>query len=454
MTLAVVILAAGHGKRMQSDLPKVLHILGAKPLLAHVADLAKQVSPNPPIVVYGFQGEQVKSHFSHENWLWAHQGEQLGTAHAVQQALAYLTPNQTHILVLYGDVPLIPLSVLQAFISHIPKSSVGIMTSILDQPFGYGRMVRNSKNEIIRIVEEKDANELEKKIQEINSGIYLFPSEFLKKTLPAIQSNNAQGERYLTDAIAKAVHDNIPIESMRVLEKDILGINSKSELAKAERIYQRRQADCFMENGVQLADPDRFDVRGVVSIEKNVFIDINVILSGNIKIGKGCRIGAHSILNQVELGENVEIQPFSHIDGAIIESHAKIGPFARIRPNSKIGQHAHIGNFVEIKNVHFGEGSKANHLSYLGDSNIGRWVNIGAGVITCNYDGAHKHQTQIEDDVFVGSNSALIAPVTIAKGGTIGAGSVITESTQEDQLTLARARQISIDGWQRPKKNK
>lgn len=452
MTLAVVILAAGHGKRMQSQLPKVLHSLGGKPLLAHVAALAKHVSGYPPIVVYGFQGEQVKAHFSHENWLWAHQTEQLGTAHAVKQALPLFQAEQDRVLVLYGDVPLIPASVLSDFVSSVPKTSVGMITAILDHPFGYGRILRDAHQNITGVVEEKDASLNEKKIQEINSGIYVFPKLFLEKVLPLIQANNAQGEQYLTDVIASAVKEKIGIVSVTVSQEAILGINSKSELARAERIYQRRQADYWMARGVQLADPDRLDVRGDIHIDKDVFIDINVILSGQINIGAGCQIGAHTILRDVTLGESVCIQPYSHIEGANIGSHAKIGPFARIRPESNIADHAHIGNFVEIKNASIGEASKANHLSYLGDCEIGRGVNIGAGVITCNYDGANKHKTHIEDKVFVGSHSALVAPVTIGEGGTIGAGSVITESTPDYQLTLARARQVSLEGWQRPKK--
>lgn len=453
--LSIVILAAGQGKRMHSDLPKVLHQLAGKSLLEHVVTTASHLEPSePPIVIYGHQGDALKHQLAHLNVTWVLQTKQLGTAHALQQALPSI-PAKSRVLVLYGDVPLISIETLKQFIAETPAQSLGIITAHISNPTGYGRIIRNEKNSIINIIEEKDATDQQRAIQEINSGIYLIPEAYLQKWLPQINNTNAQQEYYLTDLIRFAAKENIEIcATQPYFYEEILGINDRIQLSQLERIYQRHYAEKLMRKGVTLYDPARLDIRGDIVTGKDVTIDINVILEGKVVLGNQCIIGANSILRNVILGEGVEVRANTIIDGAEIAAHCVIGPFARIRPGTEIAASAHIGNFVEIKNSIIGEHSKVNHLSYIGDSEIGKRVNIGAGTITCNYDGVNKHRTIIGDEASVGSNSQLVAPVTIGEGATIGAGSTITRDAPPNQLTLCRAEQRTIKNWQRPEKKK
>ncbi|MEO8402366.1 MAG: bifunctional UDP-N-acetylglucosamine diphosphorylase/glucosamine-1-phosphate N-acetyltransferase GlmU [Gammaproteobacteria bacterium] len=453
MTLSIVILAAGLGKRMHSAEPKVLHRLAGSSLLEHVVHTAEKLKPQAlPIIIYGHQGELVRHRLADLNVSWVLQNQQLGTGHAVQQALPTL-PKSGQVLVLYGDVPLITLETLKNLIANTPENSLGIVTAELPDPAGFGRIIRNTKNQITAIIEEKDASEKQRDINEINTGIYLIPAALLHQWLPTLTNTNAQQEFYLTDLISIAVAEKISIVSIQPKHfEEILGVNNRLQLACLERFYQQQIAEKLMLQGVTLRDPHRFDVRGDVSIGQDVVIDINVILEGHVSIGNGCSIGPNTVLRNVVIGENTEIKANSFIDGAEIAESCSIGPFARIRPGTILASKSHIGNFVEIKNSMIGTASKISHLSYIGDSEIGNQVNIGAGTITCNYDGVNKHKTTIGDNVFVGSNTELIAPVTIGEGATIGAGSTITRNAPAHQLTVCRASQRSIDNWQRPKK--
>lgn len=453
MAIQAVILAAGQGKRMHSSLPKVMHALAGRPLLAHVIQTAETAAPaSVPIVVYGHLGDLLREKMGRYNVRWVEQKQQSGTGHALLQALPEIAaPDQ--VLVLYGDVPLISLPTLKKLIDTTPANAVGMVTARLAQPAGYGRIKRDQHGRITGIVEEKDASEQERAITEINSGIYLIPAAFLHKWLPAIRNDNAQKEHYLTDVITFAVRENIAVHAVQPdYHEEILGVNDRAQLAHLERFYQRRMAETLMRQGVTLYDPARLDVRGEVETGRDVIIDVNVILEGRVVIGDGCVIGANSILRDATLGKGVEVRPDSIIDGAVIAADCVIGPFARIRPGTTLAEKAHVGNFVEVKNSQIGAGSKANHLSYIGDSEVGKHVNIGAGTITCNYDGVNKHKTTIEDDAFIGSNTALVAPVTIAAGATIGAGSTITQHAPAHKLTLARAAQTTLENWQRPRK--
>ncbi len=453
MAESIVILAAGLGKRMHSQLPKVLHRIAGKTLLEHVVDTSLKLNHSkPPIIVYGHQGDVVRHTLAHLNAEWVEQSEQLGTAHALQQTLPRL-PTDQRVLVLYGDVPLISLATLTHFIQTTPADALGIVTAHLANPHGFGRMIRDAENRILRIVEEKDATDAERQITEINSGIYLIPSHALHTWLPAIQNQNAQKEFYLTDIVAMAVRDQVTIHSVQPLQnEEILGVNDRVQLANLERFYQRNIAEKLMRQGVTLLDPARLDVRGEVSIGQDVIIDVNVILEGHVKIGHGCIIGPNTILRNTVLGNHVEIKANSMLDGAEVADQCYIGPFARLRPGAVLASDVHIGNFVEIKNSRLGSNTKANHLSYVGDSDVGSKVNIGAGTITCNYDGVNKHKTTIGDDVLVGSNTSLIAPVTLHDGATIGAGSIISRDAPAHQLTVCRVPQRSLANWQRPKK--
>jgi len=453
MVLATVILAAGQGKRMHSSLAKVLHCLAGKPLLEHVVQTASKLySSQLPIVVYGHQGDIVQHLLSHLNVVWVKQSQQLGTGHALLQASSSI-PTDSHVLVLYGDVPLISYETLKNFISTTPAHSIGIMTANLPDPTGFGRIIRDKHHHIIRIVEEKDANSSEQSINEINSGIYLIPGDYLKKSLPKMTNKNAQQEYYLTDLIAIAAEENIPIHSTQVLHyQEILGVNDQLQLAKVERYYQCRMAEKLMCQGVTLRDPQRFDIRGDVTIGRDVIIDVNVILEGHVKIGNQCSIGPNTLLRNVTLGDKVTIKSNCVIEDADIESECIIGPFARLRPGTRLASHVHIGNFVEIKNSAIHQSSKINHLSYIGDSDIGAQVNIGAGAITCNYDGINKHRTLIGNQAFIGTNTTLIAPVEIGEGAYIAAGSTITRHAPAHQLTIGRAKQRSIENWGGPKK--
>jgi bifunctional UDP-N-acetylglucosamine pyrophosphorylase/glucosamine-1-phosphate N-acetyltransferase len=453
MTLSTVILAAGQGKRMHSETPKVLHPLAGKALLEHVINTAYSVNHNAtPFIIYGHEGEKVKGAFPHLDATWIAQAEQLGTGHALLQALPKI-PDDHRVLVLYGDVPLILPETLKQFISTTPANAIGIITAVFPNPTGLGRIIRDANGNIIRITEDKDTTATERAIQEINSGIYLIPASLLKKWLPALKNLNAQKEYYLTDIIALAAAENISIHSTQPSTyEEVLGINDRVQLAHLERHYQLGIAEKFMRQGVTLADPARFDVRGEVTIGSDTRIDVNVIFEGRVTIGKHCIIGPNTVLRNTMIADRVEIRANSVIDGAEIAADCTIGPFARLRPGTVLAPQSHVGNFVEIKNSDIGMGSKINHLSYIGDADIGEKVNIGAGTITCNYDGFNKHRTVIENNAFIGSNTALIAPVTVGEGATIGAGSTISRNAPAKQLTISRAQQRSIENWQRPQK--
>lgn len=455
MSLSIVILAAGQGKRMHSQLPKVLHCLAGKPLLEHVIQNALHLdSATPPIVIYGHQGETVRKMLPNNlNVTWVEQQQQLGTGHAVLQAL-HKIPSGNRALILYGDVPLITFDTLQQLINKTPVDGLGIITARLPQPTGLGRIIRDTKNKIARIAEEKDATVAERTLNEINSGIYLVPARYLQKWLPDLKNHNLQQEYYLTDIIQLAVEDKVPIYSQEPAQhEEVMGINDCIQLAQAERFYQQRLAEKLMRQGVTLYDPNRFDVRGELTIGLDVIIDVNVVLEGRVIIGNHCVIGSNTLLRNVTLSNHVQIKENCVIDGAEIAEHCVVGPFARIRPGTRVAPNAQIGNFIEIKNSVIGSHSKIHHVGYIGDSELGKQVNIGAGTITCNYDGANKHKTIIGDDAFIGSNTELVAPVTIGAGATIGAGSTITHNAPPQQLTLCRGQQRSIANWQRKKKN-
>ncbi|WP_292980168.1 bifunctional UDP-N-acetylglucosamine diphosphorylase/glucosamine-1-phosphate N-acetyltransferase GlmU [Nitrosomonas sp.] len=452
----VVILAAGMGKRMRSSLPKVLHPLAGKPILLHVLDTARTLSPAKICVIYGHGGEQVRQTIgNHSDLIWIEQAQQLGTGHAVKQALPHLDSNGVT-LVLFGDVPLVKRNTLKVLIEKAHKDSLVLLTVELDNPAGYGRIVRDSATNRIRaIVEEKDASPSQKKIREINTGIMILPNNHLEEWLDKLSNANTQGEYYLTDIVAMAVNAGIPIEtSCPESDWEVIGVNNKIQLSVLERAYQRDIANGLMEQGVMFADPARFDVRGQLVCGNDVEIDINCVFEGSVHLGNNVKIHANCVLRNVKISDGAVIHPFSLIEDAEIGRNCRIGPYARIRPGTQLDDGVHVGNFVEIKNSHIAAESKVNHLSYIGDTEMGRKVNVGAGTITCNYDGAFKHRTIIEDDVFIGSDTQLVAPVTITKGSTVGAGSTITRDTPEGQLTLSRTRQISISNWKRPKKDK
>ena len=455
MAIQVVILAAGQGKRMRSHLPKVLHPLGGKPLLAHVIDTALAISPNvKPIVICGHQSKVLQDAFSRQELNWVLQKEQLGTGHAVLQALPQIAEHD-RVLVLSGDAPLIMPETLQRLVDVTPADAVGILTATLADATGYGRIKRNKQQQVIQIVEEKDAGDQDKAIREINAGIYLVPAAKLKKWLPLLKNNNAQGEYYLTDIIAHAVADKMAIHDAQPFSsEEIFGVNDRVQLAQLERAYQRRLVEALMRSGVTVIDPARLDIRGNVKIGSDVTIDVNVILEGRIVIGDGCMIGPNSFIRNTELADRVEIRANSMLDGAVIGADSVIGPFARIRPGTVLAQEVHIGNFVELKNTVVREATKINHLSYIGDSDVGKQVNVGAGTITCNYDGANKHKTYIGDRVQIGSGTQLVAPVTVGEGATLGAGSTLTKDAPPNQLTLThRLEQRTLERWVRPVKS-
>jgi len=453
MAISIVILAAGLGKRMQSALPKVLHPLAGKPLLEHVVLIAEKIMPSQPVlVVHGHQGEMLQHKLAHLNIQWIEQSKQLGTGHAAQQALSAIA-SDNQVLILCGDVPLISYETLKELVDGTPKNAMGIITAIFSDPTGFGRVVRDAHNKVIKVVEDKDTDHTQQTIKEINSGIYLVPARYLKNWLPALKNNNHQNEYYLTDIIQHAVLENIQIHTVQTQRpEEVFGVNDRSQLANLERLYQKRIAQKLMLQGVSLLDPNRFDVRGELFVGKDTTIDINVVIDGKVTIGSHCIIGPHSVLRNTIIGDHVEIKAHSLIDGAEVSNHCIIGPFARIRPGTIISEKTHIGNFVEIKNSMIGAATKINHLSYIGDSEIGSQVNIGAGTITCNYDGINKHKTIIGHRAFIGSNTALVAPITIGEEATIGAGSTITSNAPAHQLTLCRAKQMSLANWRRPKK--
>ena len=452
--LNIVILAAGKGTRMRSDLPKVLHKVGGTPILHHVITAARKLSPRKIIVVYGFGGEQVQQQTPGEDLSWVLQAEQLGTGHAVQQALPYL-PEQGKTLVLLGDVPLVDVEACREMLSQADQHLV-VQTFIKQDPTGYGRIVRNAQDEVVAIVEHKDASETERNIQEVNTGIMAMPNAQLKHWLGQLQNNNAQQEYYLTDIIAMSVNEGRAVLPHVVADAwSVTGINSKQDLQQIEREYQYRQALQLMAQGVTLLDAQRIDIRGDLICGRDVSIDINCVFEGNVTLEDGVYIGPNCVIKDAVIARNTTLAAFTHIEQAKVGQESKIGPFARLRPGTHLANDTHVGNFVELKNASIGQGSKVNHLSYVGDASVGAHVNIGAGTITCNYDGANKHKTVIEDDVFVGSDTQLVAPVTIGQGATIAAGSTITKDVPAQTLTLCRAReQRSIQGWKRPQKVK
>lgn len=442
----VVILAAGQGTRMKSSLPKVLHKLAGKPMLEHVINTARQLNPTKIVVVCGNGSDKVKEYFSDQPITWVEQSEQLGTGHAVQQALPYLS-DESDVIVLYGDVPLIQISTLE----KMNGADLTLLTSHFEDSHGFGRIIRDTENNVLSIVEQKDASEEQKNIKEINSGIMATKVVLLKEWLPKLQNKNAQKEFYLTDIVAMAVSEAKTVASVLAPSGEVKGVNDRRELSQLERLLQLWTAEKLLRQGVSIIDPSRFDCRGDLNVDRDVTIDINVVFEGDVTIGRNTLIGPNCVIKNSVIGENVEIKANSVIEGAVIESSAVIGPFARLRPGTKISKGARVGNFVEIKNTVLGEGSKASHLSYLGDATIGTNVNIGAGTITCNYDGRNKHHTTIEDNAFIGSNTELVAPVTIGAGATIGAGSTISKDAPAAKLTLARTVQKTIDGWVRAK---
>jgi bifunctional UDP-N-acetylglucosamine pyrophosphorylase/glucosamine-1-phosphate N-acetyltransferase len=450
--LNVVILAAGKGSRMYSDLPKVLHRLAGQPLLAHVIATARRLNPAKVMVVYGHGGQAVPDAISDSGIVWVLQAEQLGTGHAVQQAMPFLDAGG-RTLVLYGDVPMTGPETLAVLLDAAPPDEVALLTVELPDPAGYGRILRDAEGHVTGIVEHKDASDAQKAIREVNTGIMVLPTARLAEWLAALRNDNSQGEYYLTDVIAMAVKGGVQVRTCHPRHHwEVLGVNSAAQLAHLERLYQHDYAVGLLDRGVRLMDPKRIDVRGVLSCGRDVAIDIDCVFEGHVELADNVSVGAHCILRDVKVAAGTKIAPFSLIEETEIGPDCRVGPFARIRPGTMLAERAHVGNFVEIKNSQVDQGSKINHLSYVGDSTVGKNVNIGAGTITCNYDGAYKHRTVIEDDAFIGSDTQLVAPVTVGKGATIGAGSTITKDAPAGELTLSRGKQITITGWQRPKK--
>lgn len=457
MNLQIIILAAGQGKRMYSNTPKVLHQIAGKPMLVRVVETALQLSPDAIHIIYGHGGEKIKNSLPDLPVHWVHQAEQLGTGHAVMQALPFIPP-QAQVLILSADVPLIQVETLKSLVecskSAIPhQAALALLVASLEDPTGLGRIIRDTQGKVYAIVEEKDANEQEKNVKEIYTGICCANVDYLAQWLPRLNNNNAQKEYYLTEIIAMAVADQLPITSLNTDDKaEIQGVNNRLQLQQLERIWQLREAERLLQQGVGIADAQRFDVRGELICGKDVFIDVNCVFKGKVILGDGCTIGPNCVLTDVTIGAGTEIYANSVLEGCLIGEQCTVGPFARLRAGTQLGAHCKIGNFVETKNAVFDEGSKASHLSYLGDVSLGKKVNVGAGTITCNYDGVNKHKTIIEDGVFIGSDTQLIAPVTVGANATIGAGSTIRKDVPASELTLTEARQKTIYGWKRPKK--
>jgi len=452
LKLNVIVLAAGKGTRMKSARPKVLHRLAGKPLLQHVLDTARKLECANLQVVTGFGSESVEQEFAGANTRFVLQKEQLGTAHAVQQTLDGLE-DEAVALVLYGDVPLIKADTLRALLEEVDADSMGVLTCVVDNPTGLGRIIRNESGQIIRIIEERDATESEKTVDEINTGFMAIPVNLLKNWLPRIQADNAQKEYYLTDLVELAIADGIAVVTSQCQDQaEITGINDRVQLAELERKYQQRMNEELMNNGVTLADPSRVDIRGEADIASDVEIDINVILEGKVTIASHVKIGAGCILKNCSIGEGTELHAYTVIEDAVIGKNCQLGPFARVRPGTEMRDSSKLGNFVEVKKSVIEKGSKVNHLSYIGDSELGEGVNVGAGTITCNYDSINKHKTKIGDGVFIGSNAVLVAPVTLENGAFVAAGSTITKNIKSDQLGVGRAKQSNIAGWKRPDK--
>jgi bifunctional UDP-N-acetylglucosamine pyrophosphorylase/glucosamine-1-phosphate N-acetyltransferase len=452
MPLSIVILAAGQGKRMKSDLPKVLQPLANKPLLGHVIDTAKVMQADAVHVVYGHGGEQVKNAFANEAVTWALQAEQLGTGHAVAQAMPNVPDDHT-VLVLYGDVPLIRTETLQTLLKHLDGNTVALLSVMLKDPTGYGRIVRDNAGNVFRIVEHKDANTKERAINEGNTGILAAPAKLLKQWLAALKNDNAQGEYYLTDVILMAAKQGCRVAAVVApTETEVLGVNDKVQLAELEGALRKERATALMVAGATVVDPARIDIRGTVTVGKDVFIDVNAVFIGDVTLGNRVRIGPNCVIQDSIIGDDTQIHPNCVIDRAKVGSKCLIGPYARLRPEAELAEDVHIGNFVEVKKSRVGARSKANHLTYIGDATIGVDCNIGAGTVTVNYDGVNKWRTEIGDNVFIGSGSMLVAPVKIGAGANTGAGSTITKEAPPGQLTLARAKQVTLPGWKRPTK--
>ena len=453
--LNIVILAAGQGKRMQSNLPKVLHPIAGRPMLTHVLDSARALGAQRIAIVVGHGAEQVKQAYAtQEDLQFALQQPQLGTGHAVLQAVPLLKESHADdvTIILYGDVPLVQPDTLRALL-NARANGVAILTEILSDATGYGRIVRDVKGNVCAIVEHKDATPEQRAIQEVNTGIMAVPTRQLKSWLTKLTNNNAQGEYYLTDIVAMAVAEGVSVNVAHpVAGFETLGVNSRLQQAELERLWQRELARRQLEAGVTIVDPARFDLRGELLCGQDVFIDVGCVFEGRVVLADGVQIGAHCVLRNVTLGAATRIESFSHLEQAEVGADAHIGPYARLRPGAKLADATHVGNFVEIKNTNLGKGSKANHLAYVGDADVGERVNIGAGTITCNYDGVNKHRTTIEDDAFIGSDTQLVAPVRVGKGATLGAGTTLTRDAPAGQLTVSRAKQVTIEGWKRPVK--
>ncbi|HEU4709530.1 MAG TPA: bifunctional UDP-N-acetylglucosamine diphosphorylase/glucosamine-1-phosphate N-acetyltransferase GlmU [Methylophilaceae bacterium] len=449
--LNIVILAAGKGTRMHSQKPKVLHKLAGSPLLSHVIRCAEQLAPQKIIVVYGFGGETVPQAFTNKEITWVQQADQLGTGHAMQQTIPHLDVDAVT-LILLGDVPLVNPEACEKLLEQA-QGALHLMSVKKSDPSGYGRIVRDENGGVLAIVEHKDATKVQRTIDEVNTGIMAVPNALLISWLQQLSNDNAQREYYLTDIVSMAVRDGVPVcAEVTDDEWDVTGVNSKQDLATLERIYQRRQAERLLAQGVSLADPARIDVRGELMAGRDVEIDVGCIFEGKVTLADTVKVGAYCVLKDVSVGSGTVIAPFSHLEQAEVAADCRIGPYARLRPGTTLQQEVHIGNFVELKNSQVAEGSKINHLSYVGDTDVGKQVNIGAGTITCNYDGTNKYRTVIGDQAFIGSNSQLVAPVKVGEGATIGAGSTITRDAPANQLTVARGRQVSIAGWKRPQK--
>ena len=449
----IVILAAGKGTRMHSDLPKVLHALAGEPLLGHVLSRARALNPSRIVVIYGHGGDAVPKALAAPDLVWALQSPQRGTGHAVMQALPHLV-DSVPTLVLYGDVPLTEPATLTQLIAPAAQGALALLTVDLADPTGYGRIVRD-EGRVTRIVEHKDADEATRSIREVNTGILAAPTPALRRWLAGLSDNNAQREYYLTDIVAAAVAEGVTVQAAQpAFEWETLGVNSRAQLAQLERIHQRRQAEALMEAGVALADPARIDIRGSLQCGRDVFIDVGCVFEGAVRLGSGVSIGPNCVLRDTTVDNGAQVLAFSHLDSAVVGGNARVGPYARLRPGTELGEGSHVGNFVEMKATRLGPGSKANHLAYVGDAEVGARVNIGAGTITCNYDGVNKHRTIIEDDAFIGSDTQLVAPVRVGRGATLGAGTTLTRDAPADQLTISRARQATIAGWKRPVRKK
>ena len=453
MTLNIVILAAGQGSRMKSEMPKVLHTIAEKPLLGHVLDTAAALESNKTVVVYGHGGDRVRQAFTQQTLTWVEQVEQNGTGHAVLQTVPALDDDAIA-LVLYGDVPLLQSSTLKPLVARA-NDGPALLTAVLNNPQGYGRVMRDDKGRFVRVVEQKDANAAELLVDEVNTGVMAMPVAMLKKYLPQVTNNNAQGEYYLPDVLPMAVADGFEVQVVTVDDPiETEGVNTRAQLAQLERAYQLREVQRLMAQGLGVADPARVDIRGALTVGRDCFIDVNAVFEGDVVLGDGVIIEPNCVIRNSTIGSGTRICAMSHLEQATVGASANIGPFARLRPGTELADKTKIGNFVETKKAVLGEGSKVNHLSYIGDAVLGSGVNVGAGTITCNYDGANKFQTIMGDNVFIGSNSTLVAPVTIETDGFVGAGSVVTKTVGQGELAIGRGKQRNISGWKRPEKNK